>query len=118
MKFKDTDTEEEHELKFASTAPVILSGSTSIRGVLEDASAALSSSPITLSNSAKEEENANFPGRRSSPALAETGLKGIGRGGLSNQPSASISIDFLPIFESDPYGADSHIFRKICNIIW
>ncbi|KAA8550153.1 hypothetical protein F0562_001831 [Nyssa sinensis] len=58
---------------------VILSGSTSVRGVLEDAGAAVFSSPINISNSAKEEENANFPGCRSSPALAETGLKGIGR---------------------------------------
>ncbi|KAA8540771.1 hypothetical protein F0562_024310 [Nyssa sinensis] len=107
-----------HHLSGASTAPVILSGPISVRGFLEDAGAAVSSSPINISNSVKEEENANFPGRRSSPALAETGLKGIGRGGLSNQPSASISIDFLNIFESDPCGADSHIFCKICNIIW
>ncbi|KAA8537536.1 hypothetical protein F0562_027144 [Nyssa sinensis] len=63
-------------------------GSTSVQGVLEDEGAAVSSSPINISNSAKEEENANFPGHRSSPTLAETGLKGIGRGGLSNQPSA------------------------------
>ncbi|KAA8525826.1 hypothetical protein F0562_007681 [Nyssa sinensis] len=73
MEFKDIDTEEEHELKSVQR------GSTSVRGVLEDAGAAISSSPINISNSAKEEENANFPGRRSSPALAETGLKGIGR---------------------------------------
>ncbi|KAA8518212.1 hypothetical protein F0562_015686 [Nyssa sinensis] len=105
-------------LSAASTAQVILSGSTSVRGVLEDAGTAVFSSPINISNSAKEEKNANFPGCRSSPALAETGLKGIGRDGLSNQPSASISIDFLPIFELDPCGADSHIFCKICNIIW
>ncbi|KAA8516252.1 hypothetical protein F0562_016545 [Nyssa sinensis] len=72
--------------------PPSKNGSTSVRGVLEDAGAAVSSSPINISNSAKEEENANFPGRRSSPALAETGLKGIGRGGLSNQPSASIPL--------------------------
>ncbi|KAA8541504.1 hypothetical protein F0562_022656 [Nyssa sinensis] len=68
-----------HNLSGASTAPVILSGLTSVRGVLEDAGAVVSSSPINISNSAKEEANANFPGRRSSPALAETRLKGIGR---------------------------------------
>ncbi|KAK9290752.1 hypothetical protein L1049_008928 [Liquidambar formosana] len=82
-----------HNLSGASTASPVLPGSSSVRGVLENAGAALSSSPVNLSNSVKEEEIASFPGRRSSPALADAGLvRGIGRGSLSSQPSASIPI--------------------------
>ncbi|KAJ6763260.1 CCR4 NOT-RELATED [Salix purpurea] len=44
-------------------------------------------------NSMKEEEVAGFPGRISSPSLADAGLaRGISRGGLSNQPSSSIPL--------------------------
>ncbi|KAL6534616.1 hypothetical protein OROGR_013291 [Orobanche gracilis] len=39
---------------------------------------------------AKEEEITNFPGRKSSPALAEAGLRAIGRGGLPSQPTSNI----------------------------
>ncbi|CAK7341369.1 unnamed protein product [Dovyalis caffra] len=70
-----------------------LPGATSVRGVLENAAPANPSSPVTLTNSAKEEEIAGFPGRRSSPSLADAGLaRGIGRGGLSSQPSSSIPL--------------------------
>uniref|UniRef100_A0A5B6ZL60 Putative CCR4-NOT transcription complex subunit 3 isoform X1 n=1 Tax=Davidia involucrata TaxID=16924 RepID=A0A5B6ZL60_DAVIN len=82
-----------HNLSGASPASSILLGSASVRGVLENSGAAVSSSPINISSSAKEEEIANFPGRKSSPALAETGLRGIARGGLSNQLSTSIPLN-------------------------
>uniref|UniRef100_A0A6N2M017 glucan endo-1,3-beta-D-glucosidase n=1 Tax=Salix viminalis TaxID=40686 RepID=A0A6N2M017_SALVM len=72
-----------------SAASPTLPGSTSVRGVLENAAP----SPITLGNSMKEEEVAGFPGRISSPSLADSGLaRGISRGGLSNQPSSSIPL--------------------------
>lgn len=76
----------------ASPAPTILPSSTSVRGVLENAGTAISS-PVNVSSSAKEEEIASFPGRRSSPALVETGLvRGIGRGVPSSQPSTSVPL--------------------------
>ncbi|KAJ6384161.1 hypothetical protein OIU78_027460 [Salix suchowensis] len=44
-------------------------------------------------NSMKEEEVAGFPGRISSPSLADAGIaRGISRGGLSNQPLSSIPL--------------------------
>ncbi|GKV07390.1 hypothetical protein SLEP1_g19173 [Rubroshorea leprosula] len=71
-----------------STSTVGLPASTSVRGVLENSSPGNSASPINLSNSTKEEDVAGFPGRRPSPSLADTGLvRGIGKGGLPNQPS-------------------------------
>ncbi|KAF9670262.1 hypothetical protein SADUNF_Sadunf13G0050100 [Salix dunnii] len=76
-----------------SAASPALPGSTSVRGVLENAAPSNPSSPVTLANSMKEEEVAGVPGRRSSPSLADAGLaRGIGRGGLSNQPSSSIPL--------------------------
>ncbi|XP_020549482.1 general negative regulator of transcription subunit 3 isoform X6 [Sesamum indicum] len=51
---------------------------------------AATASPVTISTSTKEEEIANFPGRKSSPALAETGLRAVGRGGLPSQPTSNI----------------------------
>ncbi|KAK4432216.1 CCR4-NOT transcription complex subunit [Sesamum alatum] len=53
-------------------------------------SAATASSPVTISTSTKEEDISNFPGRKSSPALAETGLRAVGRGGLPSQPTSNI----------------------------
>ncbi|XP_059647301.1 general negative regulator of transcription subunit 3 isoform X2 [Cornus florida] len=76
-------------LSGASSASAILSSSTSVRGVLENAG--VPSSP--MSSTAKEEETATFPVRKSSPALAETGFRGTCRGGLSNQPSTSIPLN-------------------------
>ncbi|KAJ6379876.1 hypothetical protein OIU76_016520 [Salix suchowensis] len=76
-----------------SAASPTLPGSTSVRGVLENAAPSNPSSPITLGNSMKEEEVAGFPGRISSPSLTDAGLaRGISRGGLSNQPSSSIPL--------------------------
>ncbi|XP_059668207.1 uncharacterized protein LOC132313456 [Cornus florida] len=88
-----------HNLSSASTASSIITGPTSVRGVLENAVAAVSSSPV--SNTAKEEEIASFPGRKSSPALAETGLGGTGRGGLSIQHSTSITLNSGSAFPSN-----------------
>ncbi|KAI3446365.1 hypothetical protein Pfo_003030 [Paulownia fortunei] len=53
-------------------------------------SAASVLSPVAVSSATKEEEITNFPGRKSSPALAETGLRAIGRGGLPSQPTSNI----------------------------
>ncbi|EPS65330.1 hypothetical protein M569_09447, partial [Genlisea aurea] len=49
------------------------------------ASAASVSSPITVSNVVKEEETVSLPGRKSSPALSESGLRAMNRGGLPSQ---------------------------------
>ena len=48
------------------------------------------SSPVAVPSATKEEDITNFPGRRSSPALAETGLRALGRGGLPGQPASNI----------------------------
>ncbi|KAH6798598.1 transcription regulator NOT2/NOT3/NOT5 family protein [Perilla frutescens var. frutescens] len=56
-------------------------GITSLSGV---------SSPVAVPSATKEEEITNFPGRKSSPSLAETGLRAIGRGGLPSQPTSTI----------------------------
>ncbi|KAF9661160.1 hypothetical protein SADUNF_Sadunf19G0038800 [Salix dunnii] len=73
-----------------------LPGSSSVRGVLENAAPANPSSHVTLTdaaNSPKDEEIPGFPGHRSSPSPVDTGLaRGIGRGGLSSQPSSSIPL--------------------------
>ncbi|XP_058212350.1 uncharacterized protein LOC131324410 isoform X2 [Rhododendron vialii] len=81
-----------HNSPTVSAASAILSGPSSAPVMLENVGAVASSSSLTLSNSAKEEETARFPGHKSSPALSETGLRGIGRGGLANPPSISIPI--------------------------
>ncbi|XP_021283540.1 CCR4-NOT transcription complex subunit 3 isoform X3 [Herrania umbratica] len=81
-----------HSLSGASTASVVLPGSSSARGVLESAGATNPSSPVSLPNATKEEDIPSFPGRRPSPSLADSGVRGIGRGGLSSQPSSSIPL--------------------------
>lgn len=43
-----------------------------------------------MPSATREEEITNFPGHKSSPALAETGLRAIGRGGLPSQPTSNI----------------------------
>ncbi|KAL1532906.1 CCR4-NOT transcription complex subunit 3-like isoform X1 [Salvia divinorum] len=48
------------------------------------------SSPVAVPSATKEEDITNFPGRKSSPAVAETGLRPIGRGGLPSQPASNI----------------------------
>ncbi|KAL3841304.1 hypothetical protein ACJIZ3_025895 [Penstemon smallii] len=47
-------------------------------------------SPAIMSSATKEEEITNFPGRKASPALAESGSRAISRGGLPSQPSSTI----------------------------
>ncbi|XP_019162388.1 PREDICTED: general negative regulator of transcription subunit 3-like isoform X2 [Ipomoea nil] len=53
-------------------------------------SAAIALSPKNVSNATKDEEIMGFPDRKSSPALSESGLRGVGRGGLPSQPAVSI----------------------------
>ncbi|GMH20076.1 hypothetical protein Nepgr_021917 [Nepenthes gracilis] len=74
-----------------SSASATVPGVISAQCVLESASAL--TSPLNVSNAAKEEETVNFPSRRSSLALADSGLvRGIGRGGLSSQPTTNIPL--------------------------
>lgn len=80
-----------HNLSGLSTASPILSGSNSVRGT--ESTGATNSSPVGLSISLKEEEIGSFPGRRSSPSFTDAALvRGIGRGGLSSQPSSSVPL--------------------------
>ncbi|XP_059462361.1 uncharacterized protein LOC132191387 isoform X3 [Corylus avellana] len=80
-----------HNLSSVSTASASLPVSGSIRVVTENTGTTNSSSALSLSPSAREEDS--LPGRRSSPSLSDAGLvRGIGRGGLSSQPSASIPL--------------------------
>ncbi|KAJ4721227.1 CCR4-NOT transcription complex subunit 3 [Melia azedarach] len=79
-----------HNLSNASNASAALPGSSSARAVLENAGPISPSPPVNLTTSTKEEDIANFPGRRSSPSL--TDVRGIGRVGLSGQPSSSIPL--------------------------
>ncbi|PON33267.1 CCR4-NOT complex [Parasponia andersonii] len=80
-----------HNLSGVSTASPILSGSSGVR--INESTGATNSSPVSLSTSVKEEEIGSFPGRRSSPSFTDAGLvRGIGRGGLSSQPSSSVPL--------------------------
>ncbi|RWR82163.1 general negative regulator of transcription subunit 3-like protein isoform X3 [Cinnamomum micranthum f. kanehirae] len=75
-----------------STASAILSGPGYIRGVMENAPAAVSSTLANLSSSVQEDDGSSFPGRRSSPALPEIGVgKGIGRGSVVGGLSSPVS---------------------------
>ncbi|GMH08250.1 hypothetical protein Nepgr_010090 [Nepenthes gracilis] len=66
---------------------------------LESATAV--SSPLNLSNATKENEAMNFPTRRSSPVLADTGLaRGNGRGSLSSQSATNIPLSSGPAVPS------------------
>ena len=81
-----------HNFSGVPAASAILSGSNSVRAT-ESTGATNSSSPVTLSTSMKEEELGSFPGRRSSPSFVDAGLvRGIGRGGISSQPSSSVPL--------------------------
>lgn len=76
------------------TVAAILSGPPSVRGVAENSSAAVSMPLLNSSNSAKEEDNMTFPGRRPSPVIPEVALgKGISQG-ITNQPSISSNVTF------------------------
>ncbi|XVF57320.1 hypothetical protein PTKIN_Ptkin06aG0195700 [Pterospermum kingtungense] len=79
-----------HSLSGASTPSVVLPGSNSARGILENTVTTNPSSPLNLPDATKEEDITSFPGRRPSPSLADSGIQGIGRGGLSGQPSSSV----------------------------
>ncbi|GMI84998.1 hypothetical protein like AT5G18230 [Hibiscus trionum] len=79
-----------HSLSGAST-PSVLPDSNSAQSVLESTITNNPSSPVNLSNSTKDEDITNFPGRRPSPSLVDTGVRGISRG-LSNQLSSSIPL--------------------------
>ncbi|KAG8479147.1 hypothetical protein CXB51_029007 [Gossypium anomalum] len=81
-----------HSLPGASTPPIVLPGSSSARSVLENTGTTNPSSPVNLPNATKEEDITSFPGRRPSPSLSDTGVRGIARGGLSGQPSSSIPL--------------------------
>lgn len=70
----------------ATSAPTTPAGSHSTQG----AAAALS--PTSMSNAITEDDLTSFPGRKPSPALGETALRGVSRGALSNQPVASIAL--------------------------
>nr|XP_009791157.1 PREDICTED: general negative regulator of transcription subunit 3 isoform X1 [Nicotiana sylvestris] len=70
----------------AASAPTTPAGSHATQGAV----AALS--PTSMSNAIKEDDVTSFPGRKPSPALNETALRGVNRGSLSNQPVASITL--------------------------
>ncbi|KAK8633804.1 hypothetical protein V6N13_014640 [Hibiscus sabdariffa] len=81
-----------HSLAGASTPPIVLPGSSSAQSLLESTGTSNPSSPVNLPNATKEEDITSFPGRRPSPSLADTGARGMGRGGLSSQPSSSVPL--------------------------
>ncbi|KAK8689509.1 hypothetical protein V6N13_088224 [Hibiscus sabdariffa] len=81
-----------HSLSGASTSPIVLPGSNSAPSVLESTGTTNPSSPVNLPNATKEEDIASFPGRSPSPSLADAGVRGISRGGLSSLPSSSIPL--------------------------
>ncbi|XAR68674.1 hypothetical protein NMG60_11003881 [Bertholletia excelsa] len=80
-----------HNMSVALTASAMLSGSSSVRGALENVGSVVSSA-LSLSSSTKEEDVTSFPGRKSSPAIAESGLRGIGRGSVTNHPPTSMPL--------------------------
>lgn len=72
------------------TASAILSSP--VRGTTDNPTASVPQSPVNLSSSMKEDENASFPSRRPSPALADVGLaKAIGRGSVVGGISSQVS---------------------------
>ncbi|GMI79238.1 hypothetical protein like AT5G18230 [Hibiscus trionum] len=81
-----------HSLAGASAPPIVLPGSNSVQSLLESTGTSNPSSPVNLPNATNEEDITSFPGRRPSPSLADTGVRGMGRGGLSSQPSSSIPL--------------------------
>ncbi|XVE62899.1 hypothetical protein DITRI_Ditri06bG0156500 [Diplodiscus trichospermus] len=81
-----------HSLNGASFPSVVLPGSNSARGVLENTGTTNPSSPVNLPDATKEEDITSFPGRGPSPSLADTGVRGISRGGPTSQPSSSIPL--------------------------
>nr|XP_043614135.1 CCR4-NOT transcription complex subunit 3-like [Erigeron canadensis] len=68
----------------------VLSGPSSVKGILDNSSSSVPSSLI--SSAAKEEEDSKLSCCKPSPALPEAGLKNLGRGGPTNPPSISVPI--------------------------
>ncbi|XP_024984929.1 general negative regulator of transcription subunit 3 [Cynara cardunculus var. scolymus] len=79
-----------HATPAATSVSSVLSGPSSVKGVLDNTGSSVPSSPI--SSAAKEEEISSFPGRKPSPVLVEAGLRNLGRGGMTNQSSISIPV--------------------------
>ncbi|KAJ9554842.1 hypothetical protein OSB04_009456 [Centaurea solstitialis] len=81
-----------HATSASSGASSVLSGPSSVKGVLDNNTGpSVSSSP--LSSAPKEEELSNLPGRKPSPVLAEAGSRTLVRGGVTtNQSSISTTV--------------------------
>ncbi|KAL8147125.1 hypothetical protein AgCh_004733 [Apium graveolens] len=95
---------------------VIHSGPSSARGVLESAAAVVSSAPISISVSTKEEEFVGSPARKSSPALSETGPRGVGRGSLPSPLSTGNPLSSGSILSSNgALGASSPSASEIAK---
>ncbi|KAL9232979.1 hypothetical protein vseg_008028 [Gypsophila vaccaria] len=79
-----------------------VSGLVSTRGFMEGGTVTVPSSPPNLSNLNKEEEPMNFPGRKPSPALADTSTltRGFIRGNVSGQQAANIPLSSVGIIPS------------------
>ncbi|VFQ74791.1 unnamed protein product [Cuscuta campestris] len=58
-------------------------------------------SPRNVSNATKDEEVAGFPDRKSSPAISETGIKNVGKGGLPSQPAVNILLGSSSSFSTN-----------------
>ncbi|XP_047314642.1 general negative regulator of transcription subunit 3 isoform X2 [Impatiens glandulifera] len=64
-----------------SSAPVTPSANNPSPG------ASVPSSPINIPNLSKEEDASGFPVRKPSPALTDSGIRGIGKNGVSSNPA-------------------------------
>ncbi|KAM3248386.1 general negative regulator of transcription subunit 3 isoform X2 [Capsicum annuum] len=73
----------------STSAPTTPAGCHATQGA---AAAAAALSPTSMSNAIKEDDLTSFPGRKPSPALSETALRGVSRGALSNQSMASVAL--------------------------
>nr|GMC79238.1 general negative regulator of transcription subunit 3 isoform X3 [Ipomoea batatas] len=76
-------------------------------------SAAIALSPTNVSNATKDEEIMGFPDRKSSPALSESGLRGVGRGGLPSQPAVSILLGSSTNGAMDAIPSSTEVAKKI-----
>nr|GLL24447.1 general negative regulator of transcription subunit 3-like isoform X1 [Ipomoea trifida] len=75
-------------------------------------SAAIALSPTNVSNATKDEEIMGFPDRKSSPALSESGLRGVGRGGLPSQPAVSILLGSSTNGAMDAIPSSTEVAKK------
>lgn len=98
------------------TTTAVHSGPSPARGMLESAAAVVSSAPLSISVSTKEEEFAGSPGRKSSPALSETGPRGVGRGSLPSPLSTGNPLSSGSILSSNgALGASSPSASEIAK---